>query len=440
EVSLDNGVSWSGLPVALTDDGVHSLIFRAYDKAGNAATTNMDVKVDTTKPTFTTSTVGMAGNSGWYLSPTDTTISPEDMTSGVDHVEYDQNGTGWETGTSFASNDGVNTVDVKIYDVAGNVRNDSFTVRVDTAIPFSKFLLPVNGSSDTVATGLFSLSGLSSDAVSGIGAADISLDDGATWLPLSVSSDGSWGYDWNTQGLPNGPYTIWVRATDIAGNQESVSLGGGGSEDEANVTLLLNNAPPVIRLTPEWFIWESGSLVIKSDYFPLKSGHIIISDPQNRWPKVVINFDDTYPSVVQWDRHFADGTLAPSGNYQVKVSACNTYDLCADKKATIKIPFIAVLVPTQMPEVTPVATVEAITSVVPTTQPREEVVPTAEVPVVVETQPQPESKVIHTRSILFFVTLIALMWALSSSALSDRRPEATLAIAKTISQKRKLNL
>ncbi|HKI53041.1 MAG TPA: Ig-like domain repeat protein, partial [Anaerolineales bacterium] len=47
EVSLDNGVSWSGLPVALTDDGVHSLIFRAYDKAGNAATTNMDVKVDT---------------------------------------------------------------------------------------------------------------------------------------------------------------------------------------------------------------------------------------------------------------------------------------------------------------------------------------------------------------------------------------------------------
>lgn len=439
EVSQDNGITWSSLPITLTD-GVHPLVFRSYDKAGNVSTVNQTVKVDTVAPTYTTSTAGTVGNAGWYLSPTNTTISPEDVTSGVDHVEYDQNDAGWETGTSFASNDGVNTVDVKIYDVAGNVKNDFFDVRVDTANPFSKFLLPDNASSDTVVTGLFSLSGLSSDAVSGIGVADISLDDGATWLPLSVSSDGSWRYDWNTQGLPNGPYTIWVRATDIAGNQESVSLGSGGSDNEANVTLLLNNAPPVIRLTPEWFIWESGSLVIKSDYFPVKSGRIVISDPQNRWPKVVINFDETYPGVIQWDRRFADGILAPSGNYQVKVSACNTYDLCAEKKATIKIPFIAVLVPTTVPEVTPVATVEVITNVVPTAQPQEEVVPTIEVPVVVETQPQPEPRVIHIRSILFFVTLIALMWALSSSALSDRRPEAILAIAKTISQKRDVNL
>ena len=434
-----NEAGWKTGTSFVSNDGVNKVDFVVYDIAGNTAGGSLNIKVDTVAPTYTTSVAGTAGNAGWYLSPTNTTIFPEDVTSGIDHVEYNQNEAGWEIGTSFASRDGVNTVGVKIYDVAGNVKSDSFDVKVDTANPFSRFLLPANGSSDTVVTGLFTLSGLSSDFTSGIGAADITLDGGATWLPLSVSADGSWLYDWNTHGLPNGTYKIWVRATDIAGNQESILLGSGGSDDEATVTLLLNNTPPVIRLTPEWFIWESGNLVIKSDYFPIKSGRIVISDSQDRWPKVVINFDDTYPSVIQWDRRFADRTLAPSGNYQVKVSACNTYDLCAEKKATIKIPFIAVLVPTQLPEVTPVATVEVTTNVVPTIQPQEEVVPIAEVPVVVETQPQPEPKVTYTRSILFFVTLIALMWALSSSALSDRRPKAILAIASTISQKRDAN-
>jgi hypothetical protein len=38
--------------------------------------------------------------------------------------------------------------------------------------------------------------------------------------------------------------------------------------------------------------------------------------------------------------------------------------------------------------------------------------------------------------ILAVISLIALMWALSSAALADPRPKAILEIAKTISQKR----
>ena len=48
---------------------------------------------------------------------------------------------------------------------------------------------------------------------------EISFDDGATWLPAvhTGGADTTYIYSWNTTSVPNGPYTIQVRATDSGG-------------------------------------------------------------------------------------------------------------------------------------------------------------------------------------------------------------------------------
>lgn len=259
--------------------------------------------------------------------------------------------------------------------------------------------------------------------------AEISLD-GRSWIPLQPDSSGLWTYDWNTVTWSDGIYPIVVRATDIAGNQELV-------ETAAHATLLVNNAPPHIKLTPEWLIWESGSLLIKTEYFPLRDGMIVISDPENRWPRIRIPFGQKYPAEIAWDRRFANGVLAPFGTYHVTVSACNVYDLCTEKTATIKIPWIAAVLP---PSPVPTAMLAVESEVLPEIQ---ETIETPWAPVAAVSSEGAElwtqSKVGHkpASSILSFVVLVALMWAVASAALADKRPVAIHAIAKTISQRHK---
>ncbi len=421
DVSVGGG-SWNS--GASLSDGVHAVDFRAIDNAGNSVTESRNIKVDTVAPSLSASISGTKGNSNWYVSQTVTTISSSDGTSGVDRVEYNQNDTGWQNGSSVVSTDGVNAISIRAYDFAGNMSSDSMQVKIDTVKPISTFASPVNGSTNTLVRGTYSFSGSSSDTNSGVLAAEISLD-GTNWLPLVISSRGTWSYDWDTLSLSDGIYPVMVRTTDVAGNIESAASG-------AHVTLFVNNVPPHIKLTPEWFIWQSGSLLIKTEYFPLKDGLIVIADPQNRWPKVEIPFGEKYPPEIKWDRRFANRILAPIGNYDVTVSACNTYNLCSEKSAVIKIPWFAITVPTAIVP-TPVAEVaqEMKPEIKETSTP---VPPVAEASSI-RIRPQSKKGLTPTASILTWVVLIALMWAIASAALADTRPAAIRAIAKTISQK-----
>jgi hypothetical protein len=393
----------------------------------------LDLQIDATKPTLEISTSGTVGTNGWYTSQTTSTLKADDKTSSVDRVEYSQNNSVWQTGTSVVSKDGTNSISVKTYDRAGNMLSSQAQVKVDTGMPTSTFTSPANGSTDTLARNILPLSGTTSDTLSGIASVELSYDGGKTWVLSILSTNGKWTYDFDTAKVPDGIYTIIVRTMDVAGNTV-VSTDDSG----AHITVIINNAPPHIKLTPEWFIWESGELLIKTEYFPLKSGTVTISDPQHRWPKVEIPFDETYPSTINWDRRFANGVLAPIGNYHVDVKACNTYNLCSSKTAIIKIPWISVIIPT----VSPVAP-----TLIPE-QPSVENIPhqseTQVPPVVVVEDSSP--KIQTTNSVerkpvgiaLSLVAFIALMWAVASAALSDRRPLAINAITKTIQQKRNI--
>jgi hypothetical protein len=309
--------------------------------------------------------------------------------------------------------------------LAGNFAHGSLQVKVDTVRPTSQFSSPITGSTNTLVRGSFSLSGSSADSTSGVSAAEISLD-GKTWLPLAISPSNTWAYDWDTSSWGDGVYPVVVRTTDIAGNTELVEAG-------AHVTLIVNNAPPHIQLTPEWLIWQSGTLVIKTEYFPVRNGTIVIADNAGRWPAVRIPFGEKYPAEIRWDRRFANGILAPSGDYLVTVSACNLYDLCSEKSATIKIPWYAPALPTA---VTPTEMVEVEREPgLQTQQPAATMVPPAIELTVPDSEAPSEPQIDYETpaSLFSFGVLIALMWVISSAALSDQRPMAIRAIAKTIS-------
>jgi hypothetical protein len=354
----------------------------------------------------------------------------------VDRVEYKQNGDTWRAGTSVLSTNGINSIYSRVYDNAGNSSSYQMQVKVDTGLPSSKFIVPENGLNNVLIQGVYPMSGSSSDDLSGVEKVELSRDGGVTWTTLDVSSDHIWNYNFNTLNVPDGPYLIEARTTDVAGNVEVVQT--SGENRGAKVTVVVNNGPPHIKLSPEWFIWDKGLLTITYDYVPLKYGSITISDTENRWPKIEVPFGEKYPTTVSWDRRFADGTIAPSGNYRVMVKACNTHNLCSSKTATIKIPWISIVistvspvVPTLNPEKPSVENIPAWSETqIPSIVVVEDPFPQVQTPNPVEHKP--------IGIALWLVALIALMWAVASAALSDRRPVAINAITKTIQQKRNI--
>jgi hypothetical protein len=420
-----NNTGWEDGVSFKSSEGVNSIDVKVSDAAGNVSTDTLQIKVDTIAPSTSFLVVGTPGRLGWYISNTTTNFTPDDRTSGIDHVEYSQNGEDWRMGSTVESRDGINSISMRVYDRAGNVSADTLDVKVDTGRPSSAFVSPSNGSANNLVRGVYPISGSSTDTLSGVSEAELSFDGSKTWTALGLVG-GKWTYDLNSTALADGVYRVVIRTTDLAGNVDTLET------STAYIHLIINNDPPDIKLTPGWFIWQTGSLSIRPGYFPLKRGMVTISDPQKRWPRVEIPFDDNYPRFITWDRRFANGILAPSGDYEVNVIACNIYDLCSNKRAIISVPWIAVILPTPAPTVP--------SSVEPaaedgSTRPSGVLPDPVDSPRI--TQPDPVAPIppIPAQAALAPVILVALMWALSSASLSDARPAAINAIAKTISQR-----
>lgn len=419
DVSFDGGSSWQSAPISL-DDGIYSMTFRAFDVAGNERSASLAASIDATDPDLSFVFNGTPGMNNWYVSDVAVSASASDALSGVDYSEVRANGGAWLLQQTLSN--GVHDLEAKAGDLAGNTKSISGTLRVDTNPPIALF---TSHTSNEVVASAVKLRGQSSDAISGLLSAEVSTDGGATWNAATLSG-GTWSYDWNTTVLQNGMYTVQMRAMDMAGNRENPIL----------LTLIVDNFPPYVKITDSWWIWESGRIKVSENGFSISEIKVTISDPEGRWPSVVLRYNpSTTSSDVTWDRRFSDGTIAPSGNYRVGVVACDIYGNCASDRGVIKIPFIAPIPPTAtpspVPSPKPISTMTAMPHV-QTVVPQTSVVETIET---VREQPNVEGHKAPVLPILAVVSLIALMWALSAAALADPRPRAILAIAKTISQK-----
>jgi len=248
------------------------------------------------------------------------------------------------------------------------------------------------------------------DEMSGPAGGEISLDDGATWQVVTMGTGSTLSYIWHSNEVPNGDYTLQMRGMDRAGNVGHL----------ISIILTVDNGPPAISITERWWIWESGNLKVSPNHFPIASIEVTIRDPQNRWPAVVMEFNPNKGSFpISWDRRFADGTLAPSGEYPVLAVACDVNRLCGQDTGRIMIPVMATSTATLTPSPTATSTSTPLATLIPTQ------IPPTSIPVLIT--PVPEKAPGPSRSSLPFwqvVALLGLFMVIASASIVDPRPNA----------------
>jgi hypothetical protein len=425
EVSV-NGGAWQ--PTAKLDDGVYQVQARVVDQAGwDALSAVQTVRVDASKPNLSMTPSGTRGGGDYFRSAVTVSLAADDDSSGVALVEYRLNGQDWTQGDSVTiTAGGDHGLEGRVTDNAGNVALRGIAIHIDTTSPVATFIMPAPNSTTPV-QGEVMLGGKVSDVGSGVAGVEISLDGGKTWQALQLVNE-IWRYDWDTTQLPNGSYPVIARARDIAGNVQTPGT---------SVTILAANHPPFVDIQARWNIWESGSLSVRENGgIPVDSVRVIISDPQGRWPQMVQEYSArNLLKSITWNRRFADGTLAPSGEYEVIVEARDIYGNEASDKGVITIPFVATATMTTTPSVTPSPSPTATRTAVPTRviKPTQVVMPTA-APTIQPTLKPTVKQLGKSLSFWPVVGLLGFVLALASAFIADGRPRALARMKETFNQ------
>ncbi|WP_411024328.1 non-fimbrial adhesin SiiE [Salmonella sp. s58760] len=253
-LSIDGGKTWfnatqSATPgvwdytwLADVGEGKHTLTVEATDKAGNQTTQKLDFIIDTmlSEPTIVLDSTDDSGTKGDNLTNAN---KPTFILGNIDAdaryvtVEVQHGGTKevltatkgatgiWSVTPTGTWADGDYTLTVRVEDDAGNVKHSaSLTVTVDTQITIDDIEL-VN---DSGTKG----DNLTNDAnphfritVPGdVNEVSLSIDGGVTWVKATQSvTPGVWNYTWPGT-VPDGDYTLNVKATDNAGNTVTETL------------------------------------------------------------------------------------------------------------------------------------------------------------------------------------------------------------------------
>jgi hypothetical protein len=185
-------------------------------------------------------------------------------------------------------------------------------------------------------------------------------------------------------------------------------------------------------LTHRWWIWESGQLRVSPNYFEIAKVSVTISDPQERWPAVVIDLDPDKPSAsISWNRRFADGTLAPSGEYRVIAVACDIHTLCGSDQGTIAIPSVATSTATITPSPVATSTMTPQATFSPTPKP---VISISTMAVPSQESSNRPSKPAQSLQFWHILGLLSLFLAISSASVVDPRPAAINRLKESITQ------
>ncbi|RDU32084.1 Ig-like domain repeat protein [Salmonella enterica subsp. enterica serovar Enteritidis] len=253
-LSIDGGKTWFNVTQSATPgvwdytwladvgEGKHTLTVEATDKAGNKTTQQLDFIIDTllSEPTIVLDSTDDSGTKGDNLTNVN---KPTFLLGNIDAdaryvtVEVQHGGTkevltatkdatgNWSVTPTGTWADGDYTLTVRVEDEAGNEKHSaSLTVTVDTQITIDVIEL-VN---DNGIPG----DNMTNDAhpqfrvtVPGdVNEVSLSIDGGVTWVKATQSATpGVWNYTWPGT-VPDGDYTLNVKATDNAGNTVTETL------------------------------------------------------------------------------------------------------------------------------------------------------------------------------------------------------------------------
>ncbi|WP_232466023.1 beta strand repeat-containing protein, partial [Burkholderia ubonensis] len=206
EYSIDGGHTWSTSFSAT--EGLNDIQVRQTDIAGNtSAATSFSFTLDISAAA---PGVALATDSGSNASDHVTNVGTLNLT-GVEvgaTVEYSTDG-GHTWSTSFSAVEGLNDVQVRQTDIAGNTSSaTSFSFTLDTSAAAPGVALTTDSGSSA------------SDHVTNVGTLNLSgVEAGAT---VEYSTDG--GHTWSTSfNATEGLNDIQVRQTDIAGNTSAAT-------------------------------------------------------------------------------------------------------------------------------------------------------------------------------------------------------------------------
>ncbi|WP_157662797.1 Ig-like domain-containing protein, partial [Burkholderia ubonensis] len=226
EYSTDGGHTWNTSFNAT--EGLNDIQVRQTDIAGNTSSaTSFSFTLDTSAAA---PGVALTIDSGSSAVDHITNVGTLNLT-GVENgatVQYSvDNGAHWST--SFSAVEGLNDVQVRQIDVAGNTSSaTSFSFTLDTSAAAPGVALTTDSGSSA------------SDHITNVGTLNLSgVETGAT---VEYSTDG--GHTWSTSfSAVEGPNDIQVRQTDIAGNtSDSTSF---------SFTLDTSAAAPGVALTTD---------------------------------------------------------------------------------------------------------------------------------------------------------------------------------------------
>ncbi len=305
EVVMENGdvLPFTDLsaPQVLIDstklaDGARDFVVNVDIIDGREEQMTVEYIVDNTAPTLETSGfsngAAVKGNLQWTATATDANAirTIELWVNGAKQDSVTNQSTVSKTLDTTKLKDGSTTVKCVAKDVAGNVREVSFTFIVDNAAPAVAIAQPTAGA---VISGNSEVTGQITDGVA-VAVARIAFGDEPS-TRITDLPDFTWR--WNSRNYPDGPLTISVSATDDAGHQTSRS-----------VSVVIDNGGPAISMTqPTDGAVVSGNSEIRGridDAVGVGSAEIVIGSdaPQS--------ITDLPAFTRTWDtRNYPDGPL-----------------------------------------------------------------------------------------------------------------------------------
>ena len=216
--TLDGGdpTPYNG-PFAVTGVKTHTIVVTVTDNANNSGGTTSTFPIVATDSTVPSATIDLAGTSvsaGVYTGTVTATITPADETggSGVKTTTYKVDGGSSSPYTAAFSVKGYgsHTVVATITDNAGNVGTATSTFSIaDTTNPTASVTLAGTVVSAGVYTGTVTATIASADETGGSGLASTTY---------TLDGVGPNPYNGPVPVTGNGPHTIVVTATDVAGN------------------------------------------------------------------------------------------------------------------------------------------------------------------------------------------------------------------------------
>ncbi|MCE9524850.1 MAG: choice-of-anchor L domain-containing protein [Planctomycetales bacterium] len=203
EYSTDGGATWSYNFTAA--EGDNNLLVRQTDAAGNVGNaTPFSFTLDTVSPVALS--VSLASDTG-FSSADNITSNGSLAVSGVENgasVEYSTDaGANWSS--TFSAIEGLNHVDVRQTDVAGNVSGvASLSFILDSQAPAAPGVSLTNDTGSSV-----------TDKITNVGALTVSPEDSSASVEYSTDGGATWSSGFSAK---EGLNDVLVRQSDVAGN------------------------------------------------------------------------------------------------------------------------------------------------------------------------------------------------------------------------------